>query len=299
MIHGGGHIMLSRNDVRPEQIQILLKSGFLPISIDYRLCPEVTILEGPITDVADAIAWVRKKLPNILLSRPDIQVDGDRVVSVGWSTGGTLAMSLAWTSTLRGIQPPEAILVFYGPSDYEDSFWTKPNVPAGLDKGSSYDLDESIWGGIRDYPITSYNVPPTKRAMGGWMAPSDPRSRLALYMNVHGRTLHVLLNGLDKKTRVEPAIPAPSDISELSPLAQIRKGAYATPTFVIHPRQDDLIPWQQAHRSYTALRERGIDSELRILENVPHLFDVYREYEGNQAARAVVAEGYEFLCRYV
>lgn len=301
MIHGGGHIMLSRNDVRPEQTKILLKSGFIPISIDYRLCPEMTLLEGPMTDVADAMAWVRETLPGTLLSRPDIRADGNKVVCVGWSTGGTLAMSLAWTVIPKGIRPPEAILVFYCPTDYENAFWAKPNIPAGSQRGGdSYELDESIWSGIEDQPIASYNITPTKRAMGGWMAHSDPRSRLALYMNLHGRTLHVLLNGLDKKTRLEPAPdPAPSTVAEVSPLAQIRKGAYATPTFIIHPRQDDLIPWQQSQRTHAALLERGIDSSLRILEDVPHLFDVYGEHDGNQAAKAVVVEGYNFLCRYV
>lgn len=40
-------------------------------------------------------------------------------MSVGWSTGGQLAMSLAWTSALRGVRPPEAILAFYCPTGYE------------------------------------------------------------------------------------------------------------------------------------------------------------------------------------
>lgn len=84
--------MLSRNDMRPEQTNMLLKSGFLPISVDYRLCPETTLLEGPMTDVVDALAWIRNNLPNLPLSRKDIRVDTERVVAAGWSTGGHLAM---------------------------------------------------------------------------------------------------------------------------------------------------------------------------------------------------------------
>lgn len=299
--------MLSRNDIRPEQTHMLLKSGFLPISVDYRLCPEKTLPEGPMADVADALVWVRNVLPKLPLRRTDVRVDGERVVSVGWSTGGQLAMSLAWTSDLRRVRPPEAILAFYCPTDYEDSFWTRTNIPAGseatttttTDKLSSYELDDDTWAGVCDHPITSYNISSTKRTLGGWLARNDPRSRLALYMNYHGRTLQVLLNGLDKRSRREPPAPTPTNVADVSPLAHIRSGTYATPTFIIHPRQDDLIPWQHARQTWEVLRARGIDVELRIVEDVPHLFDVYPEYQGNEAARRAVTEGYEFLCRYV
>lgn len=306
MIHGGGHIMLSRKDIRPEQTTLLLKSGFLPISIDYRLCPETTIREGPMVDVVDALAWIRTVLPKLQLKRQDVRVDGEKVVSVGWSTGGTLAMSLAWTGISRGVRPPDAILAFYCPMDYEDPFWTRPNIPAGSeDPSSSYAFDDDIWAGIYDKPITSYNVPPNKRALGGWLAPSDARGRLAIYMNWHGRTLHVLLHGLDKRRRWESEEildgehgVLPGDVVAISPLAHIRDGTYATPTFIIHPRQDDLIPWQQAQRTWEAMRVQGVDTELRIVEDVPHLFDVYREYSSNEATRRVVREGYSFLCKY-
>ena len=58
MIHGGGHVMLSRKDVRSKQTQLLLENGRLPVSIDYRLCPEVNINDGPMTDVCDALVSV-------------------------------------------------------------------------------------------------------------------------------------------------------------------------------------------------------------------------------------------------
>ncbi|KAI0896146.1 ketoacyl-synt-domain-containing protein [Annulohypoxylon nitens] len=302
MIHGGGHVMLSRNDIRPKQTNTLIKSGFLPISIDYRLCPEVTLPEGPMSDAADALSWIRTVLPKLNLSRRDIHVDPERVVAVGWSSGGHLAMSLGWTSVARKIEPPSAILAFYSPSDYEDSFWTEPNVPAGsrvMNGATTYELDDQVWTGISDHAIVGYNPPPTKRALGGWLAPTDPRSRLALYMNWHGRTLHTILSGLDNNNRKEPEFPATELIKAVSPLAQARAGKYATPTFLIHPREDDLVPWQQAERTWQALRATGTEAQLRIVENVPHLFDLYPEHQGNDVLAKVVADGYEFLCEHV
>lgn len=113
MIHSGSHIKSSRKDVQLTQIEVLLERGFLPVSIDYRLSPETSISEGPMVDICDALNWARSTLPHLQLPQPGLQVDGERVVVVGWALGGQLAMSLAWTAPQRGLRPPEAILAFY------------------------------------------------------------------------------------------------------------------------------------------------------------------------------------------
>ena len=118
LIHGGGHVMLSRKDVRSKQVQLLLDNGCLPISIDYRLCPEVNIVDGPMTDVCDALDWARNTLPQMSLKYPGLKVDVEKIIAVGWSTGGTLALSLAWCSVQKNIKPPDAILAFYCPTNY-------------------------------------------------------------------------------------------------------------------------------------------------------------------------------------
>ncbi|RYP44065.1 hypothetical protein DL768_009434 [Monosporascus sp. mg162] len=313
MIHGGGHVMLSRKDIRPAQTRMLLAAGFLPVSIDYRLCPETTLPDGPMQDVCDALAWARAILPGLLLRRRDVRADGGRVVAVGWSTGGHLALTLGFTAAARGVRAPDATLAFYCPSDYEDPFWTRPNFPFGQDISGDvarlrYDLSE----GIYDHPITAYNPPVAQRALGGWMSPSDPRSRIALHMNWTGRYLRVLLNGLDScrsggasghadgadPTDALPD-PSPEQIQAVSPLAQIRRGMYNVPTFIVHGTKDDLIPWQQALRTYEALRQQDVEAEIRILDGAVHLFDLYRSYEADERANEVLREGYEFLSRHI
>ena len=119
MIHGGGHCMFTRKEVDRKQTNLLLENGFLPIAVDYRFCPEVNILDGPMTDVCDALRWVRHELPTMKLRCPGLQIDGERVAVVGWSTGGTLAMSLAFRARQANVRPPEAILAFYCPTDYQ------------------------------------------------------------------------------------------------------------------------------------------------------------------------------------
>ena len=109
---------LSKKAIRPLQTAFLLAHDVLPISIDYRLCPETNLIDGPITDVCDAYAWAQTKLQAVVKSR-GILVDEKRIVVIGWSTGGHLAMTTAWTSKEAGLKPPVAILSFYGPTDFE------------------------------------------------------------------------------------------------------------------------------------------------------------------------------------
>ncbi|KAL4812411.1 hypothetical protein BDW67DRAFT_188682 [Aspergillus spinulosporus] len=233
LIHGGGHIMLSRKDIRREQVRMLLDMGFLPVSIDYRLCPEVSLLDGPMQDACDALAWTRDKLPLLQLQRRDILPDGSKVVAVGWSTGGHLAMTLAWTAPARGIPAPEAILSFYSPTDYTDPFWSKPNFPYKGDVSTSDFQTDNPLDALQDAPISGYNPPPSKRALGGWMAPSDPRSRIALYMNWTGQSLPVLFYGCNYKARAaesglsnDVVLPTPvfSEVQKVCPFSRYLLG---------------------------------------------------------------------------
>lgn len=118
MIHGGGHLTLSRRAVRPTQTKYLLSQGILPVSIDYRLCPQVNVIDGPVADTRDACEWAQRDLPKIMASR-DIEVDASKLIVIGWSTGGTLAMTTAWTLPSAGLPPPVAILSFYCPVNYD------------------------------------------------------------------------------------------------------------------------------------------------------------------------------------
>ena len=303
MIHGGGHVMLSRKDVRPRQVQLLLDNGILPVAVDYRLCPETTILEGPIPDVRDAYAWAHNVLPALELKHGFLSIERGRVVVIGWSTGGTLAMSLAWTLVPRSIPPPEGILVFYCPTDYEDVFWQTRNVP---DHSEAYSHDDfNILEGVRADPITAYNVPPELVAAGGWMTPRDARSRLVLHMNWRGQTLPVLFHGLpapetldnpaEAAKYVQQPQPPKEDIIRASPYAQIVRGNYKSPTHIVFGTKDDLIPWQQAQRTVDALKDANVECGITLLQDQPHLFDMFRDPDGKRWEG--VMEGYRFLLR--
>lgn len=304
MIHGGSHIMFTRKDVRPPQTRLLLERGFIPVALDHRLCPEVSLSEGPMTDVCDALEWSRNTLPSLHFKRRGLQIDGERVVVVGWSSGGQLAMSTAWTAPQRGLRPPEAILAFYCPTNYEDEWWTRPIQPVGAeDTGLQYDVLEAV----QDEPITNYGL------VGAWEPLSDPRiltdarCRIVLHINWKAQTLPVITGGLPsrKKASESPdgrdwnalAQPSLEQIRAVSPMAHIQAGSYKTPTFLIHGTADDLIPWQQSQGTYEVMIQKGIPAELALVEGAPHITDLSSnpDSKGWQAA----LRGYDFICSYV
>ncbi|KAI0442186.1 BcPKS19, polyketide synthase [Xylaria telfairii] len=304
MIHGGSHIIFSRKDIRPAQTRHLLEKGFLPVSLDHRLCPEVSLAEGPMVDVCDALLWARHTLPHIDSGRPGLQIDGERVVVVGWSSGGQLAMSLAWTAPQRGLRPPEAILAFYCPTNYEDEWWRHPIQPIGAEnKGQEYDVLEAI----QEEPITNYGVVGAWEPLSDPRILTDPRCRIVLHINWKAQTLPVIVGGLpsrkkadrNSETRDWNNLPQPSldKVTAVSPLAQIRRGNYRTPTFLIHGTADDLIPWQQSRGTYDAMVERNITAQLALIEGAPHICDLSSDPDSEGWKAAI--RGYEFLSSYV
>ncbi|KAL8850364.1 MAG: hypothetical protein Q9221_004684 [Calogaya cf. arnoldii] len=287
-------------NVRPRQTQLLLDHGLLPVAVDYRLCPEVSILDGPLADVGDAYAWARLTMPSLRLKHSMGKTDSTHVVAIGWSTGGTLAMSLAWTSQDRGLAPPDAILAFYCPTNYEDDFWKIPSIPRHSEAFAHRDY--SILDAVLPSPTTAYNIPPSMMATSGWMAPQDPRSRLVLHMNWKGQTLPVLFQSLPTRDSVFPddvkryrELPQPPEdlIVRASPYAQIVRGNYTSPAHIVLGTDDDLIPWQQAQHTVDAMHEAGIDAALTLMKGEPHLFDLFRDPDG--ARWEAIQPAYRFL----
>jgi acetyl esterase/lipase len=76
------------------QIESLVNKGFLVVTPEYRLCPQVSLYEGPIQDAKDALKWCQEELPK-LMSEKGVEVDRKRVVAMGHSAGGQLALTTA------------------------------------------------------------------------------------------------------------------------------------------------------------------------------------------------------------
>ncbi|TAQ89052.1 hypothetical protein B7494_g2621 [Chlorociboria aeruginascens] len=87
--------------------------------------------------------------------------------------------------------------------------------------------------------------------------------------------------------------PALDKIVAVSPLAQIRRGNYRTPTFLIHGMADDLIPWEQSRATYEAMLEMNIPAQLVLIEGAPHVCD--KSSDPDSEGWKATVRGYKFL----
>ncbi|KAI0009448.1 hypothetical protein F4779DRAFT_617624 [Xylariaceae sp. FL0662B] len=303
MIHGGGHLLFGRQDIPMKHVRTLLKRGFFPVSVDYRLCPEMSLFEGPMTDCCDALRWARETLPFLPLSIPHVRVDPSKLIALGWSSGGQLAMSLGYTARPRDIQPPDVILPFYSPSNLEDEFWYKPQYPKAAEEGPT-----EIWGEldcVRESPILDYAPLSNKKGAALSLTTEDPRARMILHMMWTGQSVPVLVHGLPHKSRVAPddetnwkALPQPpiDKIRECSPYWNILQGNYRTPTFMAHGNNDDWLPYQMTEKTIEALRERGVACGIRIAEQCGHAFDLWPAEDKLGVGWAAIEPAYDFAC---
>ncbi|KFA74445.1 hypothetical protein S40288_08906 [Stachybotrys chartarum IBT 40288] len=293
MIHGGGHMTLSRKAIRPAQAAYLLSHGVLPVSVDYRLCPEINLIDGPMADVRDAYSWAKKQLAS-LVEPMGVTVEPENIAVVGWSTGGHLAMTLGWGHE-AGAKPPKAIVSFYGPTDFESG---------DLDVRRAEEYPErqmamsKIIAALPKHPITSYESTTDSTGLG-WVQPGDPRSELVLSLFKEGNGLPLLLNGIsgDKDDHDNEAWKrqVSSDrIAAINPMAKVRDGSYTTPTFVVHGTRDEIVPYAMAADFVQTCRGRGVECGFLTIPGARHIHDLNLE-PGTVAWEAEVAPAYEFL----
>jgi acetyl esterase/lipase len=84
--------------VNRDQMEDCLSRGWIVLAPNHRLCPQVNLLEGPVQDCRDLLAWIHddgglQKALSCLTDAP-YPLDLDHVFAFGTSSGGTLALSL-------------------------------------------------------------------------------------------------------------------------------------------------------------------------------------------------------------
>lgn len=97
MFHGGGFILGQAKMNSKDQIDDCMSRGWIVMSVEYRLCPGVDVLEGPMADARDALKWAQNGgLTSALKEAYSERVlsDPERVMAMGTSAGGHLALSL-------------------------------------------------------------------------------------------------------------------------------------------------------------------------------------------------------------
>jgi acetyl esterase/lipase len=118
-IHGGALMMGSRQMTSSpgSLLEALINAGYVVVSIDYRLAPNVKLPEI-IGDVRDACDWVRQRGPELF------RIDPSELFVMGQSAGGYLTMMAGFR-----VQPrPRALVSFWGYGDIVGKWYSQPDA---------------------------------------------------------------------------------------------------------------------------------------------------------------------------
>ncbi|OBT65058.1 hypothetical protein VE03_05242 [Pseudogymnoascus sp. 23342-1-I1] len=279
--HGGGFVVGSRDMLPQEQIQYLTDSGFVVVSADDRLCPQVSLYEGPIQDAKDAYTWCKEYLPGLLKEEAQIEVNSSRVVVLGHSAGACLALH---TGTLT--DPPRAILDFYGVKYTTDPFWFEP-LPA---LAMIPDLDKAFLDKIHEEPVITTTALSLERAAAAGAQPKTkglPRPDLSIPRNAW---LFVnLKNGTHFSSIVQDG-----NYERVDPVRLF--SAKFPPTFFIHGNADGMVLPKFSEMAHAELQRLGVETGILLPEGKSHGFDVGVGPEDEEFAS--IRAGLDFLIQH-
>ncbi len=143
MMHGGGFAVGNRSGGTRDWDRWLTARGYTVFDVDYRLYPPVTWNQAA-PDVACALTWMAARADTY-------DVAADRVLLMGQSAGGALAMQVAYgladatvRSSCGGTAPrPRAVIALYPPDDLALPW----NLDTGLGPVSARKFNTGYIGG--------------------------------------------------------------------------------------------------------------------------------------------------------
>jgi acetyl esterase/lipase len=238
-VHGGALIIGARTSLPTDELNLYLESGYVVVSVDYRLAPE-SKLPAILEDLVDAYAWVREEGPALF------NIDPNRVAVVGHSAGGYLTLASGFLCDPR----PRALVSFYGYGDLVGPWYSKPDpfylkMPAVSRKEAWEVVGKSV---ISDPPAQS---------------PAVERFHFYLYCRQNGRWPEEV-GGHD------PAVEA-EWFAKHEPLRNVTS-AYP-PTMLLHGENDTDVPFEQSVLMADALKRNGVVHELVSSQEWGHGFD--------------------------
>ncbi|PWY62760.1 alpha/beta-hydrolase [Aspergillus eucalypticola CBS 122712] len=286
-IHGGVFMLGHSRMVSMPQVDDCLARNWIVVVPNHRLCPQVNMLEGPITDIRDLLAWIYDGQLDAFLAGAGAdaalyRVDMDRVMAFGTSSGGTLALSLGYSVP----RPVAAILDFYGAVHFTHPFWTQPlpDVQRTLPP-----LDPAFLQKIYDeYPVptdSSISLEGQTELAGGSKAKgpdfSRPRDAFALTQVANGTVLQ--------------ACYPDRDVREIDPVVHVGKGF--PPTFIVHGDCDTKVSIEVSRELWRVLRENGVECGMVEVPGEDHTFAMGMQVGGR--TWELQRQGFEFLERVI
>ncbi|MEP6600403.1 MAG: alpha/beta hydrolase [Nitrospirota bacterium] len=188
VVHGGGWQSGDSREFAALNHE-LAGRGYLVAAINYRLAPQHKF-PAALEDVKQGIAYLKAHAA-------DLGLDGNRLVLLGRSAGGQLALLAAYA----GDPAVRGVIAFYAPPDLRFSY-TFPANPAVLDSqgllrsylGSDPDHLPSTYLAASPFYFVSSTTPPTLLIHGGRdeLLGEEQSERLAVRLAAYGRQQFLL-----------------------------------------------------------------------------------------------------------
>jgi acetyl esterase/lipase len=152
-IHGGAWKKGDKHDYWPYLIPYA-KKGYITATIQYRLT-DVAIYPSQLDDVISAINWLQD-------NADEYHIDKNKIVLVGGSAGGHLAMMAAYSDPSLNIK---GIVNLYGPSDLTTPYARQIGSVQKL-IGASYQEAPELYKIASPITYISKDIPPTLTFQG-------------------------------------------------------------------------------------------------------------------------------------
>jgi acetyl esterase/lipase len=234
-IHGGALINGHRESIPQWLTDACRESGFILVSLDYRLAPE-TQLPEIISDIEDAFRWIRESGPQLF------QADRKRVAVVGGSAGGYLTLTTGYR-----VQPrPTVLVALWGYGDLVGPWYSQPS-PHPRHQTSRMSREEA-------------------HAQVSGAAISDSRDRQgnggAFYQFCRQQGLWPkAVSGWDPHTEADKFAP-------FMPVKNVSSDY--PPTLLIHGDKDTDVPYEQSELMAAEFQKHKVEHQLIRVAGAEH-----------------------------
>jgi acetyl esterase/lipase len=242
-LHGSAWCMLDKDVGTRPLFRHLTAQGHVVVDVAHRLFPE-TDLPGMVADTKRALAWAKAHAA-------DLQIQSDRIVVAGGSSGGHLALLAAYAADDPSLTPAElagsdqqvcAVVSLYGQADLAAHY----------------------------YHTSQHKSCRPDDPQPDWDAPPPPWAR-RLFGPDAGRLQLVPASRLDWLVGGTPT-QLPDRYAQLSPLHRVHPGC--PPTLLVHGQHDQMAPVAAMRRLQRRLEQAGVPVTGVYLPHTDHAFDL-------------------------
>ena len=276
--HAGGLVVGSSEIVPKTQIDYLCSKGFVVTMPNYRLLPQVTGKDA-FEDCDESFNWTTSTLPRIMESEYDVEVDINKVVAMGHSSGGSMALYLGSCKPVRAVT---AFCPFLFVADLSTNAHQPTNNPIFGDP-SDYIPSEKDWAAIKPIGQQLSEAPFPSRD-----TQSVPRNKWLRHIFRTGQwALSAMPDG---------------DLAAIDPMTML--SALWPPVMIVHGSEDN-VPGRSlelVQRAEKEMKSAGIkEMHLEVVDGEGHVFDHLPGVGTNDLGQRwqAVVKGLDWLASHV